>query len=144
MLHASSEDLTQIPARRGLARLADVTSTVEETTYTFTSTVTQTAAAPTFTETGKSCFAECVLPGPKLNKIHDRLLRFDIHIVSFLQAFACLVFQLLTHSLISYPPVQTVCDDSDSTVTVYYQGPARTDYQVQFVTYNTWATAWVG
>jgi hypothetical protein len=28
-------------------------------------------------------------------------------------------------------------------VTLFYQGPARTDYEIRYVTYYTWATVWV-
>lgn len=30
------------------------------------------------------------------------------------------------------------------TVTYYYQGPPQTEYDVDYVTYNTWATIWIG
>lgn len=43
----------------------------------------------------------------------------------------------------SYPPAQTVCDAAD-TVTYFYQGPTHTDYEINYVTYYTWATVWVG
>ena len=46
---------------------------------------------------------------------------------------------------LSIPPEQTVCDgdESQSTVTLYYQGPPQTDHEVHYVTYNTWVTVWV-
>jgi hypothetical protein len=28
-------------------------------------------------------------------------------------------------------------------VTLFYQGPPRTDYEIHYVTYQTWATVWV-
>ena len=42
-----------IVLRRGLARVADITSTIAETTYTVTSTLTEVAEASTTTETGE-------------------------------------------------------------------------------------------
>ncbi|CAK7212706.1 hypothetical protein SCUCBS95973_001554 [Sporothrix curviconia] len=43
------------------------------------------------------------------------------------------------------PPAQTVCAvNGVPTVTYFYQGPAQTQYQVQYQTFNTWATVWVG
>jgi len=46
----------------------------------------------------------------------------------------------------SYPPAQTVCDGDEDipTVTVVYEGEPKTDYEVAYVTYNTWLTIWVG
>jgi hypothetical protein len=42
----------------------------------------------------------------------------------------------------STPPAQTVCD-AETTVTLFYQGPEETDYEMRYVTYYTWATVWV-
>jgi hypothetical protein len=44
------------------------------------------------------------------------------------------------------PPAETVCagNDNQATITYIYQGAPQTDYQVQYVTYNTWITIWVG
>ncbi|KAK3940466.1 hypothetical protein QBC46DRAFT_260976 [Diplogelasinospora grovesii] len=89
-------------ARRALARVADMTSTIAETTYTVTSTIMEVATPATTTE----------------------------------------VDYYLTTSTYT-PPAQTVCDAGE-TVTYYYQGPPQTDYEVQYVTYDTWVTVYIG
>ncbi|KAK3693253.1 hypothetical protein B0T22DRAFT_532556 [Podospora appendiculata] len=50
---------------------------------------------------------------------------------------------LYTTTTTFIPPVQTVCSAEDTT-TLYYQGPAQTNYEITYVTYYTWATVWVG
>ncbi|KAK3332781.1 hypothetical protein B0T19DRAFT_398520 [Cercophora scortea] len=50
---------------------------------------------------------------------------------------------LYTTTTTFIPPVQTACDAEDTT-TLYYQGPAQTNYQITYVTYYTRATVWVG
>ncbi len=44
------------------------------------------------------------------------------------------------------PPQQTVCDGNEDvpTITLVYEGPPKTDYEVDYITYNTWVTIWVG
>ncbi|KAK3381116.1 hypothetical protein B0H63DRAFT_545490 [Podospora didyma] len=96
------QKLSRRAARRGVAKMADYTSTVTETTYTVTSTVVELVEGDTVTETS--------------------------HYITTTTFF---------------PPAQTVCEAED-TVTLYYQGPPHTDYEVNYVTYYTFATVWVG
>ncbi|KAM7203053.1 hypothetical protein V8F33_002401 [Rhypophila sp. PSN 637] len=43
------------------------------------------------------------------------------------------------------PPTQTVCDGAGvATTTFYAKQTEQTKYEVDYVTYNTWVTVWVG
>ena len=51
----------------------------------------------------------------------------------------------LTNTWDSAPPTQTVCDRYElATTTVYKEQATQTAYDVDYVTYNTWVTVWVG
>jgi hypothetical protein len=49
-----------------------------------------------------------------------------------------------TNLLDSIPPAQTVCDGKGATVTVLEVQPTRTELDVDYITYETEATVWVG
>jgi hypothetical protein len=51
-----------------------------------------------------------------------------------------------TTTEIIVPPADTVCDGgpAQATITHIFQGAPHTDYRVEYVTYNTWITIWVG
>jgi hypothetical protein len=56
------------------------------------------------------------------------------------RAFAVYVASTSTY----IPPTQTVCGADRNAQTVVYEGPEQTEYEVDYVTYTTWQTVWIG
>ena len=82
-----------VVARRAVALAAEVTSTIEETTYTVTSTVIETAPAETITEIGEFPVRE---DPAKLILTLARPLRRDVDLVS---PFSVVLYTWLTYQL---------------------------------------------
>ncbi|KAG7285821.1 hypothetical protein NEMBOFW57_008115 [Staphylotrichum longicolle] len=63
-------------------------------------------------------------------------------IVELEEGEATTEYNFYTTTTTSTLPPQTVCD-AETTITLFYQGPPQTNYEISYVTYYTWATVWV-